>query len=93
MLLEKGNIFNNFNIFFIWLRYSGVIAGIFIIIFTIMYIKNKRIGNKSKQKKYKVLLIISILIIIQDILLWIFAISSISDFFNILENNIGNLII
>ena len=55
-----------------WMVYSGIIAIILTIIFAILYIKNKKIDNTSKKtKRYKILLIISIILIIQDIVLLI----------------------
>ena len=87
-----GDLFAN--IFLYWLMFSGIIALILIIIVIILYRKNKDQENSDKlKKKYKRYIIILSIIVIQDILLWIGAIKIIESFFDVLKNNVGNLII
>ncbi len=72
---------------FIFVRYSGIIAIPFIVLFTILYLKNK------DKKIYRLLLIISIIVLAIDIILLAMIFSSLDEIFKTIENNIANLII
>ena len=87
-----GNLFTN--LFFYWWIFSGIVALILIVVVVILYRKNKNQENSDKlKKKYKKYIIILSIIVIQDILLWIGAIKIIESFFDVLQNNAGDLII
>ena len=75
------------NIIFIFFQYSGIIAIPFIIVFTILYLRNK------DKKVYKILLIISIILFVIDIILYIIVFNSLDEIFKTIKDNVANLII
>ena len=83
------------NIMNLWIQYSGIIALGILIIFTILYFKNKKKENMgNKIKKYKIIMIILVVIIIIDIILWGIELYTINHLFeNVKDIDVSDLII
>ena len=97
-MIESSGIAISFNfedLMLLWLQYSGIIALTILILFFILYLKNKRKENiVTKAKIYKIIMIISIIIIVLDIVLWGIELYSISHIFdNVKDIDVSNLII
>lgn len=74
-------------IILLFFRYGGIVTLVCAILFFILYRKNEL------KKIYKVLMIISIILFIINIGLWLYLPIQLKNIFEVVENNITDLII
>ncbi len=74
-------------IILLFFRYGGIVTLVCAIVFFILYRKNEL------KKIYKVLMIISIILFIINIGLWLYLPIQLKNIFEVVENNITDLII